>query len=94
LYISREKSRENSHRVLFVYADKRAVASFQLRSQSLHIGSFEPVVMFFGLTNSPATFQTMMNDIFCDLINKGDIVTFIDNVLVGIEIEEVGGELS
>jgi len=29
-----------------------------------HIGSFEPVVMFFGLTNSPATFQTMMNDIF------------------------------
>ncbi|KAG6859071.1 hypothetical protein C0995_011729 [Termitomyces sp. Mi166 len=24
--------------------------------------------MFFGLTNSPATFQTMMNDIFCDLI--------------------------
>jgi len=31
---------------------------------TMHIGSFEPVVMFFGLTNSPATFQTMMNDIF------------------------------
>jgi len=29
-----------------------------------HIGSFKPVAMFFGLTNSPATFQTMMNDIF------------------------------
>ncbi len=27
-----------------------------------------PLVMFFGLTNSPATFQTMMNDIFVDLI--------------------------
>ena len=27
-------------------------------------GSFEPLVMFFGLTNSPATFQAMMNDIF------------------------------
>ena len=27
-------------------------------------GLFEPLVMFFGLTNSPATFQTMMNDIF------------------------------
>ena len=29
-----------------------------------HVGSFELVVMFFGLTNSPAIFQTMMNDIF------------------------------
>src|SRR5882757_3612264 len=27
-------------------------------------GLFEPLVMFFGLTNSPATFQTMMNEIF------------------------------
>jgi len=27
-------------------------------------GLFEPTVMFFGLTNSPATFQTMMDDIF------------------------------
>jgi Reverse transcriptase (RNA-dependent DNA polymerase) len=32
-------------------------------------GMFEPLVMFFGLNNSPATFQTMMNDIFRDLIN-------------------------
>jgi hypothetical protein len=34
-------------------------------------GLFEPLVMFFGLTNSPATFQTMMNEIFQDLISKG-----------------------
>ncbi|KAF8628789.1 hypothetical protein AX17_005916 [Amanita inopinata Kibby_2008] len=34
-------------------------------------GLFEPLVMFFGLTNSPATFQTMMNDIFRDLISEG-----------------------
>ena len=27
-------------------------------------GLFEPLVMFFGLTNIPVTFQTMMNDIF------------------------------
>jgi len=27
-------------------------------------GLFEPLVMFFGLCNSPATFQNMMNDIF------------------------------
>jgi hypothetical protein len=31
-------------------------------------GSFKPLVMYFGLTNSPATFQTMMNEIFQDLI--------------------------
>jgi len=58
-----------------------------------HIGSFEPVVMFFGLTNSLATFQTMMNDIFQDLINKGDVATFIDDVLVGTETEEGHDEL-
>jgi len=54
----------------------------------IHIGLFESVVMFFGLTNLPATFQTMMNDIFCNLINKGDVTIFIDNVLVGTETEE------
>ena len=58
-----------------------------------HIGSFEPVVMFFGLTNSPATFQMMMNNIFRDLINKGDVATFIDNMLVGTEMEEGHNEL-
>jgi len=60
---------------------------------TMHIGSFEPVVMFFGLTNLPATFQTMMNDIFRDLINKGDVAIFIDDVLVGTEMEERHEEL-
>jgi len=49
--------------------------------------------MFFGLTNLLATFQTMMNNIFRDLINKGDVATFIDDVLVGIETEEGHDEL-
>jgi len=31
---------------------------------------FEPTVMYFGLTNSPATFQTMMNFIYRDTILK------------------------
>jgi len=52
------------------------------------MGSFEPVVMFFGFTNSPATFQTMMNDIFRDLINKEDVATFRDEVLVETETEK------
>jgi len=60
---------------------------------TIHVGSFKPVVMFFGLTNSPATFQTMMNDIFRDLINKGDVATFIDDVLVGTETEKEHDEL-
>ena len=60
---------------------------------TMHIGLFEPVVMFFGLMNSPATFQTMINDIFRDLINKGDVTTFIDDMLVGTETEEGHDEL-
>jgi len=51
-------------------------------------GSFEPMVTFFSLTNSPATFQTMMNKILQDLINTGKIVSFIDNIIIGTEGEE------
>ena len=45
-------------------------------------GLFEPHVMFFGLTNSPATFQTMMNDIFRDLIFAGKVLVYIDDILI------------
>ncbi|KAG5716191.1 hypothetical protein E4T56_gene10770 [Termitomyces sp. T112] len=38
--------------------------------------------MFFGLTNSPATFQTMMNDIFCDLIAEGVVCVYLDDILI------------
>ena len=58
-----------------------------------YIGLFEPIVMYFGLTNSPATFQTMMNNIFHNLINKEDVATFIDNMLVGTETGEEHNEL-
>ena len=33
-----------------------------------HIGSYKLTVMYFGLTNSPATFQTMMNNLFRDMV--------------------------
>jgi len=55
---------------------------------TMYIGSFKPMIMFFGMTNSLATFQTMINKILRDLINKGKVAAFIDNVLVGTEIEE------
>jgi hypothetical protein len=45
-------------------------------------GLFEPLVMFFGLTNSPATFQTMMNEIFQDLIARGVVCVYLDDILV------------
>jgi Reverse transcriptase (RNA-dependent DNA polymerase) len=38
--------------------------------------------MFFGLTNSPATFQTMMNDIFQDLIMEGHVCVYLDDILI------------
>ena len=56
-------------------------------------GSFEPIVMFFELTNLPATFQAMMNKLLRDLINTGKVTAFIDNVIVGMEIEEGHDEI-
>jgi len=56
-------------------------------------GLFEPTVMFFGLTNSPATFQAMMNELLRDLINMGKVVAFIDDVIVEMEDEEEYDEL-
>jgi len=40
------------------------------------------------MTNSPATFQVMMNEILRDLINEGKVAAFVDDVLVGTETEE------
>src|SRR5882672_8920001 len=45
-------------------------------------GLFEPLVMFFGLTNSPAMFQMMMNDIFRELIYEGVVVIYMDDILI------------
>jgi len=59
----------------------------------MYIGSFEPTVMFFGMTNSPATFQTMMNKILRDLINEGKVAAFVDDVLVETEMEKRHDEI-
>jgi len=49
--------------------------------------------MFFGMTNSPATFQAMMNEILRDLINEEKVAAFVDDVLVGTETEEGHDEI-
>jgi hypothetical protein len=45
-------------------------------------GLFEPLVMYFGLTNSPTTFQTMMNEIFQDLITEGVVSIYLNDILI------------
>jgi len=63
------------------------------RTFTIHIGSFEPTVMFFGMTNSLAMFQAMMNKILRDMINKGKVAAFVDDMLVGTETEEGHDEI-
>ena len=48
--------------------------------------SFEPTIIFFELTNSPAIFQTIMNKILQNLINTR--ASFIDDVIVGTKEKE------
>ena len=43
-------------------------------------GLFEPTVMFFSLTNSPATFQTMMNTIFREEMAQGWLTIYMDDM--------------
>ena len=45
------------------------------------------------MTNSLAIFQVMMNKILRDLINKGKVVVFVDDVLVGTETEKGHDEI-
>jgi len=51
------------------------------------------MVMFFGMTNLPVMFQAMMNKILRDLINKGKVAAFVNNVLVETEMEEGHNEI-
>ena len=44
--------------------------------------------MYFGLTNSPTTFQTMVNDLFQDMVNQENTTTFIDDIIVATDTKE------
>ena len=46
------------------------------------------MVIFFGLTNSLVTFQMMINEILWDLINTGEVMSFIDDIIVEMEEKE------
>ena len=45
-------------------------------------GLFELTVMFFGLCNSPATFQAMMDHIFADMIDENIIIVYMDDIFL------------
>ena len=51
-------------------------------------GLFEPTVMFFGMCNSPATFQSMMDSIFGDLIEEGIVIIYMDDIFLFAKTQE------
>jgi len=54
----------------------------------MHIGVYKLIVMYFRLTNFLATFQTMMNNLFQDMINQGNTTTFINDIIVATDTKE------
>ena len=46
------------------------------------LGLYEPLVMTFGLCNVPMTFQMFMNQIFEDLLDTGQVVIYLDDILI------------
>ena len=45
--------------------------------------------MFFGLTNSPATFQTIMDILFCEELMQGHVIVYMDNILIVTESDNI-----
>ena len=75
-YFSKMDVRWGFNNVHIVDSDQEKAAFLTKR------GLFEPTVMFFGLTNSPATFQTMMNHILRPLIKQGKVLVYMDDIIV------------
>jgi len=51
-------------------------------------GLFKPQVMYFGLCNSPGTFQRMMNSIFRELLYEGVLANYMDNFVIPAKTKE------
>ena len=51
-------------------------------------GLFEPQVMYFGLCNSPGTFQRMMKSIFRELLYEGVLANYMDDFVIPVKTME------
>ena len=51
-----------------------------------HRGTFKPLVMFFGLCNSPSIFQIMINEIFADMEDVA--VVYIDDIMIVTKMDD------
>ena len=51
-------------------------------------GLFEPMVIFFGMCNSPATFQSLMDSIFTTMIDRKLVIIYMDDILIFAETKE------
>ena len=60
---------------------------------TMHIRAYKPTVIYFRLTNSSTTFQTIMNDLFQDMMNQGHMATFIDDIIVVTDTEKEHNEM-
>ena len=49
---------------------------------------FEPTVMFFGMCNSPTTFQAMMDRTFEDILEGGFVLIYMDDILIFAHTKE------
>jgi len=59
----------------------------------IYIRAYEPVVIYFGLINSSTTFQTIINNLFQDIINQRTIATFIDDIIVATKTKKEHNEV-
>jgi hypothetical protein len=51
-------------------------------------GLFEPTIMFFGMSNSPATFSRMMTTIFREMLQDGLLVNYMDDFAIPREMKQ------
>jgi len=53
-----------------------------------NFGLYKPTVMFFGMCNSPATFQSIMDHILKDEIHNKWVIVYMDNILIFARMKE------
>ena len=51
-------------------------------------GLFKPTVMFYGMRNSPATFQSIMDKIFVTMIKGKLVIIYMDDILIFAKTKE------